>query len=156
MTSASEEIARRRAVRSSLREWARLNGFEPAAHHLLLIDRLEKVARGEIRKLMFFLPPGSAKTTYRNLFVPWYMSQVSGRSVLGASHTTEMATRFRRRIRSMVQTHGTTLGIGLNDDTQAADHWRRRMTVRTRRPASGRRFWSSRRRPSYRRPHPLA
>ena len=63
MSSASEELARRLRVRGSMIEWARLNNFEPAAHHLLLIDRLEKVARGEIRKLMFFLPPGSAKTT---------------------------------------------------------------------------------------------
>ena len=43
--------------------------------------------------------------------------------MLGASHTTEMATRFSRRIRGMVQSHGATLGIALNDDTQAADHW---------------------------------
>ena len=104
-------------------EWARLNNFEPAAHHLLLIDRLEKVARGEIRKLLFVLPPGAGKTIYCNLFVPWYMAQAPDRSVLGASHTLDLATRFSRRIRGMVQTHGTTLGIALNDDTQAADHW---------------------------------
>ena len=35
--SASAELARRRGVRSSLREWSRLNNFEPAPHHLLLI-----------------------------------------------------------------------------------------------------------------------
>ena len=74
------------------------------------------MARGEIRKLMFFLPPGSAKTTYCNLFVPWYMSQVSGRSVLGHPIPLRWPTRFSRRIRGMVQTHGTTLGITLNDD----------------------------------------
>ena len=58
MTSASAEIARRRAVRSSMIEWARLNNFEPALHHRLLCTKLEAVARGEIRKLIFILPPG--------------------------------------------------------------------------------------------------
>ena len=111
MTSASAELARRRAARSSMIEWARVAGFEPARHHKLLCDKLEGIARGEIRKLMFFLPPGSAKTTYCNLWVPWYMSRAPGKSVLGASHTTEMAERFSRRIRGMVQEHGSTLGI---------------------------------------------
>jgi hypothetical protein len=104
-------------------EWARLNNFEPAAHHLLLIDRLEKVARGEIRKLMFFLPPGSAKSTYCNLWVPWYMARSPGKSVLGASHTSDFAERFSRRIRGMVQEHGATLGTNLSEDTQAAARW---------------------------------
>ena len=42
--------------------------------------------------------------------------------MLGASHTTE-AERFSRRIRGMVQDHGTTLGISLSEDTQAAGRW---------------------------------
>ena len=104
-------------------EWARVAGFEPARHHKLLCDKLEGIARGEIRKLMFFLPPGSAKTTYCNLWVPWYMSRAPGKSVLGASHTTEMAERFSRRIRGMVQEHGSTLGIKLSEDSQSAARW---------------------------------
>ena len=123
MTSASAELARRRAARSSMIEWARVAGFEPARHHKLLCDKLEGIARGEIRKLMFFLPPGSAKTTYCNLWVPWYMSRAPGKSVLGASHTTEMAERFSRRIRGMVQEHGSTLGIKLSEDSQSAARW---------------------------------
>jgi predicted phage terminase large subunit-like protein len=123
VTSAADELARRRRVRGSMVEWARLNNFEPAAHHLLLIDKLEAVARGDIRKLMFFLPPGSAKTTYCNLWVPWYISRAPGKAVLGASHTTEMAERFSRRIRGMVQEHGATLGTNLSEDTQAAARW---------------------------------
>ncbi len=121
--SASAELARRQRVRGSMVEWARLNNFEPAAHHLLLIDRLERVASGEIRKLMFFLPPGSAKSTYCNLWVPWYMARSPGKSVLGASHTSDFAERFSRRIRGMVQEHGATLGTNLSEDTQAAARW---------------------------------
>jgi hypothetical protein len=39
-------------------------GYEPAAHRLLIIDRLERVARGEIDRLALFMPPGNMKSTY--------------------------------------------------------------------------------------------
>ena len=72
---------------------------------------------------MFILPPGAGKSTYCNLWVPWYMSRSPGKAVLGASHTSDFAERFSRRIRGMVQEHGTTLGISLSDDSQAAARW---------------------------------
>ena len=50
------------AVRRDLTEGCRFCGFEPAAHHRLLIDRLEKLARGEIQRLAIFMPPGAAKS----------------------------------------------------------------------------------------------
>ena len=121
--SASAELARRQRVRGSMIEWARLNNLEPALHHRLLCSKLEAVARGEIRKLLFVLPPGAGKTIYCNLWVPWYMARSPGKAVLGASHTTELAERFSRRIRGMVQEHSSTLGIKLSDDSQSAGHW---------------------------------
>lgn len=52
----------------SLLEWASevlaRDGQRPAAHHRLLIERLELVSRGEIDRLMVLMPPGSAKSTY--------------------------------------------------------------------------------------------
>ena len=121
--SASAELARRRGVRASMVEWARLNNFEPALHHRLLCTKLEGVARGEIRKLIFILPPGAGKSIYCNLWVPWYMARSPGKSVLGASHTSDFAERFSRRIRGMVQEHGAALGIALSDESQAAARW---------------------------------
>jgi hypothetical protein len=65
------------AVRRSLIEWCRFCGFEPAAHHRLLIAELEKVARGETPRLAVFMPPGSAKSTYASvLFPPWLLGRV--------------------------------------------------------------------------------
>ena len=58
------EERRALAIRQSFIEWCRHCGFEPAAHHRLLISELEKVARGETVRLAIFMPPGSAKSTY--------------------------------------------------------------------------------------------
>src|SRR3954468_9589039 len=88
--AAAQALLRRRLVRRSLTEWCRFAGYEPAAHHKLLLAALERVARGEIPRLAVFMPPGSAKSTYSSvLFPPWLMQAVSGASLLAASHTTE-------------------------------------------------------------------
>jgi hypothetical protein len=69
-STAAEILLRRRRIRRSLTEWCRHCGYEPAAHHRLLIDRLERVARGEIKRLAVFMPPGSAKSTYGSILFP--------------------------------------------------------------------------------------
>ena len=45
----------------------------PVKHHRLIIDKLQAVSDGLIKRLMFFLPPGHAKTTYATkLFPPFF------------------------------------------------------------------------------------
>ena len=53
----------------SLTEWSRHCGFEPAAHHQLIISELEALERDEFDRLAVSAPPGSAKTTYVSSFV---------------------------------------------------------------------------------------
>jgi predicted phage terminase large subunit-like protein len=114
----------RLTVRRSLTEWCRYCGFEPAAHHKLLISKLEAVARGDIDRLMVFMPPGSAKSTYASvLFPPYMLAQDPKLTIIAASHTVELAERFGRRVRNLVVEHGNVLGFGLSDDSQAAGRW---------------------------------
>jgi predicted phage terminase large subunit-like protein len=122
-SEAARELIHRRSIRHSLTEFARLCGFEPARHHLLLIEALEKVARGELPRLAVFMPPGSAKSTYASvLFPPWLMANAAV-NVLAASHTIELAEKWGRRVRNLVSEHSNTLGIGLAADNQAAGRW---------------------------------
>jgi predicted phage terminase large subunit-like protein len=117
------EQRRSLAVRRSLIEWCRHCGFEPAAHHRLLISELEKVARGETPRLAIFMPPGSAKSTYTSVLFPAWLLANANWNVLAASHTTELAEKWGRRIRNLVSEHSTTLGISLAADSQAAGRW---------------------------------
>ena len=110
--AAAELLLRRREIRRSLAEWARHVGFEPAAHHLLLIDRLEKVARGELKRLAVFMPPGSAKSTYSSiLFPPWFLANAPGKSLIAASHSVDLAEKFGRRVRGLITERGPVLGV---------------------------------------------
>ena len=126
-------------VRRSLIEWCRFCGYEPAAHHRLLVSELEKVARGETVRLAIFMPPGSAKSTYASvLFPPWLLAS-SNWNILAASHTTELAEKWGRRIRNLISEHSSTLGISLAADSQAAGRWS--LAIRCRVLRCGRRDW---------------
>jgi predicted phage terminase large subunit-like protein len=115
---------KRRSIRRSLIDWCRYAGFEPAAHHRLLIRKLEAVSRGEIDRLAVFMPPGAAKSTYGSvLYAPWHLAQHPKDCVIAASHTQELAEKWGRRVRNLVDEHKLVLGVGLAADSQAAGRW---------------------------------
>lgn len=98
----------------------------PARHHRLLLDKMEAVERGEIDRLMVFMPPGSAKSTYASiLFPPWFLGRNPQMSVIGASHAGELAERFGRRVRNLVGSSEfrRVFGFGLSGDNAAAGRW---------------------------------
>lgn len=122
-----ELIARKQAQASLQRFIEYLDiGFTPAAHHLRLIAELEAVERGDTKRLMVFMPPGSAKSTYSSvLFPPWFMGRNPQHSVLGCSNTTDLAESFSRRVRNIVNGPGyrACFGFGIAEDNAGAGHW---------------------------------
>jgi predicted phage terminase large subunit-like protein len=117
------EIARR-AIRHSLTAFCRSCGFEPAAHHRIIIDGLEGIARGDYDRLGIFMPPGSAKSTYASvLFPPWYLSKRPDACIIGASHTQELAEKWGRRVRNLLASNSAVLNIGIAGDNSAAGRW---------------------------------
>ena len=89
----------RRVIRRSLMEWSRHCGYEPAARHRLLIEKLTAVADGKIKNLIVCMPPGSAKSTYASILFPaWYLANYPSKSIIAASHTSELAERWGRKI----------------------------------------------------------
>ena len=97
-----------------------------AAHHLLLIEKLEAVERGDIRRLMVFMPPGSAKSTYASVIFPvWFLGRASRRNVIVATYASELARKIGRRARSIVRqsTFAEVFGASLSAESSAADEW---------------------------------
>jgi predicted phage terminase large subunit-like protein len=104
--------------------WAQLNGFEPALHHRFIITQLESVTRGECKRLMILVPPGSAKSTYSSvLFPPWYLAQRPSTTILACSYAATLAASFGRRCRNLVDLHNIVLRYELSKDSKAADEW---------------------------------
>ncbi len=114
----------RRQIRKDLAKWCLHCGYTPAKHHLLLIDALQRVSSGDLTRLAVFMPPGSAKSTYASvLFATWFIANHPNASVIAASHTQELAERWGRRVRNLIQEHANVLGVGLSSDSQAVGRW---------------------------------
>ena len=127
-SDAAKELLRRQAANRNIApfiDYLEL-GFKPAKHHQYLIDKLEAVERGEIKRLMVFMPPGSAKSTYASVVFPsWYLGRNPVNSIIHGSHTTELAERWGRRIRNAVAdpAYQNVFPVNLAADSQAAGRW---------------------------------
>ena len=121
---AAQELIKRRRVRLSLAEWARHKGFEPAKHHLLIINEIESFLASDEEVLLLFAPPGSAKSTYVSILLPsWYLTSNPTHSILAATHSSEFAERWGRRVRNDIASDPNLLGISLSEDSKAAARW---------------------------------
>lgn len=97
-----------------------------AAHHRLLIEKLEAVERGDIRRLMVFMPPGSAKSSYASVVFPtWFMGRAKRRNVIVATYASDLARKIGRRARSILRqpAYRNIFGVELSAETAAADEW---------------------------------
>jgi predicted phage terminase large subunit-like protein len=126
--AAARELLNRREAKTSLAAYISYCelGFTPAAHHKLLLGKLGAVERGEIRKLMVAMPPGSGKSEYASrIFPSWYLGNHPDRSVLACSHTQELADRFGRRVRNLFSgpAHRNVFGVSVAADSTAASRW---------------------------------
>lgn len=122
---AKAKTAFRTNLRSSLTDWCRFCGFEPALHHRLIIRELEALERGEFDNLEVSAPPGSAKTTYvSHLFPAWYLARNPDHLLLSGSHTQAFAERkIGRVVRNLVERNSADLGIEIASDSNAMADW---------------------------------
>lgn len=121
----STEKELRAGIRHSLPAWAKLvlaqSGQTPAQHHVFIMEGLERLARGETRRLMLLLPPGSAKSTYASqLFPAWWMARNPEGAVVATSHTAALAEKFGRGVRSLLEEHAPRLRVRICPDARAA------------------------------------
>jgi predicted phage terminase large subunit-like protein len=104
----------------------RVSDHAPAAHHDFLINCLELVERGKIRRLMIFMPPGSAKSTYASVLFPsWYMGRNPDKNLIAASYAQRLSSRFGKRCRNIVGStdYKAIFGFGLAEGSAAKDEW---------------------------------
>lgn len=125
---AASELLRRRVARSSCAEFCRYIAPDepPAAHHALLCDSLDDVATGHLRRLMVFMPPGSAKSTYGSVRFPaYFIGKWPQRSIICASYGENLATSFGRKVRNIVGTdqYQRLFGVSLAPDLKAKGEW---------------------------------
>src|SRR6266403_3613661 len=83
--------------------YAVMPGFECAPHHKLIIDKIEQLLRGKIRKLAIICPPRHGKSTIASVLLPpYFLGRNPGNSVITASYGAELSESWGRRVRNIV------------------------------------------------------
>jgi predicted phage terminase large subunit-like protein len=101
--------------------------YEAAEHHRLICEKLEAVERGEIDRLMIFMPPRHGKSELASKRFPaWYLGRNPDRQVIAASYNSDLATDFGRQVRNIfrdLRFQNTFPETTLAEDSQAANRW---------------------------------
>lgn len=98
----------------------------PAAHHRLLLSLLQDLAEGRNKRLMVFMPPGSAKSTYASVVFPtWYLGRYRSKNVISASYGSDLARKFGRKCRQVARSaqYQAIFDCTLSSESSAADEW---------------------------------
>jgi len=101
--------------------------FINGAHHVRMAQAFEKVARGEIKRLIINMPPRHTKSEFASYLLPaWFLGNFPHKKVIQTSHTAELAVGFGRKVRNLVDSD-TYKGIfpdtSLQADSKAAGRW---------------------------------
>jgi predicted phage terminase large subunit-like protein len=99
--------------------------YQRAAHHELIAEKLEAVERGEIDRLMIFMPPRHGKSELASKRFPaWCLGRNPKRQIIAASYNSDLANDFGRNVRNIIAEpeFGQVFnGVTLAPDSQAAN-----------------------------------
>ena len=101
--------------------------FINGRHHEKMAAAFEKVARGEIKRLIINMPPRHTKSEFASYMLPaWFLGKFPGKKVIQTSHTAELAVGFGRKVRNLVDTDNYKSvfpDVSLQTDSKAAGRW---------------------------------
>ena len=104
--------------------------YQTAQHHRLICDKLEAVERGEIDRLMIFMPPRHGKSELASRRFPaWYLGKNPGKQIIAASYNSDLASDFGREVRNIVDSplYQNVFETTLAPDSKAANRWHTHM-----------------------------
>lgn len=126
--AAAAELLARRKARAGLLEFTKYTNpaYEDAPHHRVIVEKLEAVERGEIKRLMITMPPRHGKSELASRRFPaWYLGRNADKQIIAASYNSDLANDFGREVRNIVHSPEFTalFETGLAQDSKAANRW---------------------------------
>lgn len=77
--------------------------FIEGHHHRKMAEAFERVASGELKRLIINMPPRMGKSQLTSWLLPaWIMGKAPDKKIIMASHTAELAVRFGRMVRNLI------------------------------------------------------
>ena len=97
--------------------------FQTPRHLRRLGELLERVERGDLRRLLVTLHPGSGKSMLLQAFAAWYLGRNPRRKIIAASAGAELAERNSRASRAFFNEPDWPFDVELSRATTAQNRW---------------------------------
>ncbi|WP_336974531.1 terminase large subunit domain-containing protein [Alcaligenes sp. PF14] len=125
---AAAELLRRRRGREGLIAFTEYTfpGYRPAPHHHLIAEALERVERGECKRLMICMPPRHGKSELASRRFPsYFIGRNPAKQIIAASYNSDLAGDFGREVRNIVAEpeFNALFQVQLASDSKAANRW---------------------------------
>jgi len=101
--------------------------FIEGRHHKIMAEAFEKIARGELKRLIINMPPRHTKSEFASYLLPaWFLGQFPEKKIIQTAHTAELSVGFGRKVRNLVDSDdfkSVFPSLQLRADSKAAGRW---------------------------------
>ena len=101
--------------------------FVEGKHHRIYAEKLNRIANGELKRLIVNMPPRHTKSEFAsNLFPAFFMGRHPKAKLIQTTHTGELAIRFGRKAKNMIESteyEKIFPKVALAADSKAAGRW---------------------------------
>ena len=101
--------------------------FINGRHHRILCEKFDRLASGDLKRLIVNMPPRHTKSEFGSYLLPaWLMGRNPKLKIMQTTHTAELAFRFGRKVRNLMNSEEFNKifqNVELRADSQAAGRW---------------------------------
>ena len=101
--------------------------FVSGRHHEIMANAFERVAKGELKRLIINMPPRHTKSEFASYLLPaWFLGKFPHKKIIQSSNTAELAVGFGRKVRNLVDGESYAKvfpNVALRHDSKAAGRW---------------------------------
>ncbi len=100
--------------------------FIQGDHHKKIADQFNRLARGDINRLIINMPPRHTKSEFASFLLPaWMIGKNPKLKIIQTTHTAELAVRFGRKAKTLIDSedYQKIFQTRLREDSQAAGRW---------------------------------
>lgn len=101
-------------------------GFISGKHHGIMAEAFERVASGELKRLIINMPPRHTKSEFASYLLPsWFLGKYPEKKIIQTAHTAELSVGFGRKVRNLVSSEDfqKVFDTRLSTDSKAAGRW---------------------------------
>ncbi len=100
--------------------------YRPSWLHEEIAKQLERVERGEVKRLMIFVPPRHGKSQLASIdFVAWYLGRNPEKNIIACSYSGDLSEDFGFKTRNLIsdKPYQLLFGSSLREDSKSKRKW---------------------------------